>query len=280
MNVEKAREYFSAYQEGTLDGGLRQAFEQELAMNPSLMAEFETFKVTLARLESLRFEAIDIPQDLSERIQARLDRHVWEEKRKTPAPWTMWLRNLALGGLGTAAIVGAVIGLNQRGPVAGAGAINLSHTVDQLQVTRINQGVEVSYKPSSPKTVLLRDGQGNILKTVEISGQTWESGLTNPTENPVVYSVEIQGESNETTYVIPGQSKSTVNAGDATILDLAKAAASFYNIPVALKTNVKDEAVSWSFNAQVKAVDAVSVAVSQKYTVELLDSGVLSIRQK
>jgi len=249
-------------------------------MNPSLSAEFETFKATLARLESLRFEAIDIPQDLNERIQARLDRHVWEEKRKTPAPWTMWLRNLALGGIGTAAIVGAVFGLTQRGNVAGAGAITVSNTADQLRVERVKDGIEVSFKPTSAKSVILRDEQGTILKTVEIDGETWESGLTNPNDGPVVYSVEVKGEATETTYVIPGKNRTTVNSGDPTILDLAKAVADYYNIPLALKTNVKDEAVSWNFSKELKPVDAVTQAVSQNYTVELLDSGVLSIRQK
>ena len=44
MNQEKAKEFFSAYYEGTLEAGLQQSLEQQLRADGNLRREFRDFE--------------------------------------------------------------------------------------------------------------------------------------------------------------------------------------------------------------------------------------------
>src|SRR5947209_1700267 len=81
MNLAKARDYFSAYYEGSLERGLKQAFETRLAEDAQLQAEFAAFEKTMKGLEAFGAVEIEPPADLHERITARLDHAIWEQKR-------------------------------------------------------------------------------------------------------------------------------------------------------------------------------------------------------
>ena len=82
MNIEKAREFYSAYHEGSLDKGLKQAFERQLETDAQVAAEFRLFKQAMEELSQLESEAIEVPSDLHDRISARLDLHILEQRRK------------------------------------------------------------------------------------------------------------------------------------------------------------------------------------------------------
>ena len=115
MNSNKAREYFSAYLEGSLDAGLRQSFERKLATDATVQAEYRAFVSVVEKLNALKDETIDVPYDLHETISSRLDRHVYDNKSKTTFALSGWWRSLALGGLATAAIIATIVSLKGGG---------------------------------------------------------------------------------------------------------------------------------------------------------------------
>ncbi|HTQ08499.1 MAG TPA: hypothetical protein VMI31_00360, partial [Fimbriimonadaceae bacterium] len=92
MTNEKAREFFSAYHEGTLEPGFRVSFEQKLKSDYAVRHEFESFVRAMEKLDALRDEEIEIPADLHDRITARLDRHLYERRKSATPSWSVWIR--------------------------------------------------------------------------------------------------------------------------------------------------------------------------------------------
>ena len=68
MTNDKAREFFSAYHEGTLEPGLCASLERRLEGDASLQAEYAAFAETVESLNSMRFESVEIPAYLGDRI--------------------------------------------------------------------------------------------------------------------------------------------------------------------------------------------------------------------
>src|SRR5688500_10784952 len=99
MNASKAREFFSSYFEGTLDAGLRQAFERRLHTDAEIQAEYRAFERTMGQLSTLKDLEVEVPFDLHERISARVDLHIFEAKRAKGSPWIAMWKPLLIGGL-------------------------------------------------------------------------------------------------------------------------------------------------------------------------------------
>jgi anti-sigma-K factor RskA len=120
MNLAKAREHFSAYYEGSLEGGLKETFERALRSDAQIQAEYRAFERVMADLNLLGEAQPEANEDLHEEIARRLDRHIFERKRQARAPLFGIWKSLALGGLATVALVTAVLQLqsqNQGGPI-------------------------------------------------------------------------------------------------------------------------------------------------------------------
>src|SRR5579862_7354737 len=122
MTHEKARDFFSAYHEGNLEPGILVSFEQKLNGDAALRAEYDRFATTLDQLSALRDTQIEPPVDLNERIAARLDRHVWEQKQVAPKAWFVRLRLVAFSGVAAVLLVGAAISIKNRDNSSGSGA--------------------------------------------------------------------------------------------------------------------------------------------------------------
>jgi hypothetical protein len=283
MNSDKAREYFSAYAEGTLDAGLEQSLEQRLRADSALMGEFRSFRETLDELEFLKDQPVEIPFDLHERITAKLDRHVYEQKQTKAPIFGSWVRNLAFAGLAAAAVFGAIIGLSSRGPVETSGVLPNTvppPAVNQLQVNVIDGGVALQYKPSTNQRLSVRSGtSGSELRQVLVTPEGWANNLENKQPETALFDVSIAGESPSTLIAVPGRSVMREGTGQGTLKEFAKALAGYYREPVVLKTKKPDETVSWNF-APGEAVDAAtSVLDSQRFSVENRRSGVLWIQE-
>src|SRR5260370_39393486 len=120
-----------------------------------MQAEYQAFQETLHELDALRFVSAPVPEDLHDKITARLDLQVWEQKRAGGLGWTGWLRNVALGGVATAAVLGALLSIFSHGNgAAPAGFSGLAS--NQLQATPLDKGVRVSYISSSPHAVTVQ----------------------------------------------------------------------------------------------------------------------------
>ncbi len=82
MTLAKAKDYFSAYHEGSLDRGLKQAFETRLREDTQLQAEYRAFERTMKELEAFGCVEVEPPSDLHDKIAARLDKAIWDQKRQ------------------------------------------------------------------------------------------------------------------------------------------------------------------------------------------------------
>lgn len=284
MTNEKAKEFFSAYYEETLEAGLRLSFEQKLKADRSLKEEYDSFVRAMDSLGVLKFEEIEIPHDLHEQISARLDRHLYEKKQSAKPAWNTWFRSLAFAGIGAVAIIGAMLALTNRGGgVAGDPATSSfgSSTKEQIKYSIKNDGVTLSFAPNSPKTVIITNGGKEVTHTIVGDGKmpALSTLLSNSLPSASVFGIQISGEKGTTYVVIPGTARSSVSKGEGTVVDFAKAASDFYRMPIRVSTVVPNERIVWAFTSP-NAVAESGKALGSNYSVTLLDSGMLEVEQR
>lgn len=281
MTNEKARDFFSAYHEGTLEQGLRVSFEQKLKGEADLRREYDSFVRAMSDLDLMKFEEIAVPEDLHENISARLDRHIFERKRSATPHWSQWLRGLGFAGVGAVAILGAIFALNNNSGGTGPAAAGSISTTDQIAFTVAPDGVSVTFAPASVKTIVVTNaGKEVVRKTIgDAAAPKFKTVLSNSLPNSSVFGVQIEGEPTANFIALPGRIRSSINKGEGTVVDMAKAISDFYRMPVSLSTNSPQERSSWLF-ASSDPVGESSKAAGTSYTVTLLQNGMLEIDQK
>src|SRR5688572_18563817 len=168
MSHDKAREYFSAYYEGTLERGLKETFERALSTDAQVQAEYRAFERLMGSLDVMKTEAPEPEFDLHEAIARRLDKHIYEETRKAKHPIFAWWKSAALGGLATVALVATILQLrtNQTGP----GTAHLVPIVasERFELKSANGSFNLHYSTSGEKTILVRAADGSVLEQREL----------------------------------------------------------------------------------------------------------------
>ena len=270
MNQEKAREFYSTYYEGNLEPGLKQALEQAMGRDASIRSEYREFEQTYEELGSLKFETIEIPFDLNDKILANIDRHLYENRRAQQPAWIIWLRNAAIAGVSCVAILGAALSLRNfgsRGQEAGQAGLGFvptgaSTTKDQLTVEPgANRDATIHFQPSDTETLVIREGLNGPERSrvTVLQGEDYPTRLQNPNAEATVFDLEAKGDKSElrpTLIALPGSSSSSDTKGQGDLEDLAKALASYYRVPVEIKVATPTVTVNWNFQAP----DAVSAA--------------------
>jgi hypothetical protein len=284
MTNDKAREFFSTYYEGTLDLGLQQSFEQKLRNDAELMADYAAFVETMNELDAMRYEEIEVPQNLSDRIATRVEQ-VTDRNRTSAPSWITWLRGLALGSTATAALAFAFVAvqnLQVDGSVATGNVISGSTVnADHLNFKLVDGKVILHYKPTGAKTVVVSSGvTGKEMERFPLDNASLESPLENKLAETSLFDVQVVGEPATTTIAIPGTSRSTEKTGSGDIKKLAAAIAGFYRVPVVLEIQNSDKPVSWDF-VQTDAREAASAAVTAAgYGVDQRTNGMIVIMDR
>jgi hypothetical protein len=269
MNIEKAREHFSAYFEGSMDRGLRQSFERELSQDAQLAAEYRAFEQTMTELGLLPNIEIKVPDDLHEQIMRRVDLAAWEQERKAPATgWLNWFRPLLIG-TAVLAIAGlAVLQMNNRG-TSGAMEANVIPSVApasiaNLSVDRTDTGVMLRFGKAG--TAVIRSQKGEILESVKLAANQGK-GINTQTQ-PQVISVALDNQ-RPVWIAIPGSEKQTLEASQGSLKELASALAGSYQVPVVLSVDDADQAVTWQPGADQITESAAKATESLNLQVEL-----------
>lgn len=268
MNREKAREFFSAYYEGNLDAGLRQTFEQRLKADVELDREYQAFEEAMAQLDTLKFEEIEVPMFLSDRIATRIEQ-VQEQQRPKVAPWNLWLRGLAFSGLAAAAVFAAVVSM--RGGNSNVGQAGLAPTVatEELTLSQKNEGLVLEYRANKSQEIKISSG-GKELETVRLdAGRKLESPLRNANPGTALFEVQVDGSPAKTLIAVPGTSVVRSTSGDGTIAQFAEALAGHYRVPVQVTVNDPNKTVSWNFDST--DVFEAATAALEGYQVQRLD---------
>jgi len=273
MNQEKAREFFSSYYEGNLDAGLKQALELAMNKDASIKEEYREFEKTYDEIGCLKFETIEIPFDLTDRIIANVDRHVFEAKRKQQPVWISWLRNVAIAGVSCVALLGAALSLrNLTGKTAGAGVVTTASTKDELSIEpNTNRDATIHFSPSQSDTLIIREGLGGKERrhAAVMAGEELTTTLENPNESATVFDIETpKSDARSTLIALPGSASSTLKTGKGTLEDFAKALASYYRVPVEVHVASPSIDVTWNFqdpdalNAAQSTLDLARYAIT------------------
>lgn len=277
MNETKAREHFSAYHLGELEPGLREAFERALASDAQIQAEYRAFAATMESLDRLKQIEVPVPPDLHDRITARVDRHVWEQKRaQKPGFLGLW-RSVALGGVAMVALVGALLSLRSSGPLATSGIVP-GPTADAITIRDEQGRASLEYAPTAPAVVVVQSGlDGPELTRFSLDGERLSSPLENTSKEAALVMITVQGKAERTIVALPGTTRHRVAKGQGTIADLARSMAGYYGRAVQLASADPDARVTWELAADAPGK---SVVEGGNVTVTEMTSGVISLQDR
>lgn len=255
MNVNKAREYFSAYFEGSLDRGLKQSFEQALGQDAQLQAEYKAFERTMAELATMSANEVEPPADLHDRIVARLDRHVWEQKQAKPGGIGAWWHRLAIGVAATAVLAIALVQLNSNSQTSSAGIVPVPVNSGKSKVSLgiSPKGLTLSHSQATLSITLL-DSEGKEIDSVTLNNERLEGKLlANSSEHAQLVGIAVSGK--QVLWVaIPGSKRTPLEKAAGSIKDLARALANAYGKPVSVDAAKASLKVSWAAGDEIVAV--------------------------
>lgn len=285
MNSEKAKDFFSAYYEGTLEPGLVLNLEQKFKSDPRLKSDYDAFVTAFASLNALRSEEIEVPIFLSDRIATRLEEarqqrrkslSIFNWRRMKVAPW-------ALAGL---AIVAAGVGIWVKGEgpfiatwlpwFGGHKAQGGGGQVDGPSF--LYQGGKVMLEIQGNHAVQVSDGiTGRVVRTITgDDASSVQPELTNSSAKAELFGIREDGGSTQMVSV-PGQSASASHAkGDGTLAQFALALSDFYHVPVLLENVKLDTKMSWSFEGS-NAGQSARANLESSLSADLRQDGMISI---
>jgi len=276
MNQDKAREFFSAYYEDALEGGLKHSIELQLKTDATLQADYSAFVEAMTQLDGLKHEEIEIPSYLSDRIATRLEQVQDKPKFGFPA-WTTWIRGLAFGSVAIAAITFAVSSLSGGGGPS-IGGFGGAGTVDQLVFKADGPNVVLNYQPNGAKTVIVSSPiSGKEVQRFVLDGQRLQSPIVNSLPNPAIFKVEVLNDKTSSLLVVPGSSTLKAKTGDGSIQDLAIALAGRYHVPVVIDAADVTHHVTWNFSTTDPQVAANQAVSSEGFSVDQRPGGLIKI---
>jgi hypothetical protein len=285
MNSEKAREFFSAYYEGSLDAGLVLALEQKFKTDSGLRYDYDAFASAFAELNTLRDEEIEIPVFLSDRIATRVE-EARQQQRKPFVLWNLpWLR-IAPYALASVAILGAVIGIASKGPVTQAGlfgsVFGAKNEIDPPTFKFDGSNVLLGYQPRGNHTVVISSGTtGNVIRTLNLEDSVAiEPKLNNDNAGAEIFSIR-EDTATAQVVAVPGKVLDTSHpSGEGTLGQFALAIADYYHVPLLLENIPKDKLdakIKWTLDG-IDAGKAANANLEQIHlSADLRADGMLSI---
>ncbi len=278
MNPSKAREYFSAYAEGSLEPGLRSAFERELGNDAQLQAEYKAFEKTVQALEGLQTNAIEVPSDLHERISARLDKHIWDQKQVSKPTLLTWWKAVALGGAATLAIIGVMASISSRsaGSAAGFGpAVQLNVKPSLI----MDNGELILRIPAGSRGIEIRDElTGTLIQSLNpANDRETRSPLRNRSNAARLLTIEFGDGTKKLLVAVPGKVRTKASEDNGTSVELALAAANYYQVAIEL-TNAGDQKWSWNLTGTQPSDAKITGADGAATTIELGRNGLFFVK--
>lgn len=275
MTQDKAREFFSAYYEDSLEIGLRQTLESRLRTDVALRSEYDSFVLAMEALGGLRDEEIEIPSYLSDRIATRLE--AVQEKKAASFLSFAWLRTALAGGLACLALAGAFLALKPgAGGVATGSLVPEGDAVAPFQVSGKDGDATLS-TPATAERVYLVENGGQTRKVRSAEGHPF-SLLTNDNPAAAVFRVRPEAGGPTTLVVVPGKVRKAPTSGEGDLETFGRAISDTYGVTVTLAVARPAERVRWELE-NTDAVNAATASVSELgLTADLSKSGVLTIQ--
>lgn len=249
MNLEKARELYSDYIEGTLDSAMRAAFEAELKRSPDIQSDFDSFKGFYGHLNTLCTVKVPVSLDIEDQIKQKIDLQVWEAKRQKGAGWFRGVRSaafaaavLAIGAVGVITIRSHSMSANQASVLPGA--------ANGPEVSAVGGAVTFKMDPAAASSIVVTDlTTGKLLERVMIpAGHPVSVPLANQNDAASAISINVEGTSHHRIVVLPGRNPKSIMNGKGTLVSFAKALADTFRDPVCIVDLPGTAEVSWSFS--------------------------------
>jgi hypothetical protein len=169
MTCDKAKEFFSELNEGTLNEGLRLKLLQHLHECASCQHEFDSFRNAMQAFAAL--SPVSVPDDLGELIARRLDRIEYDNKlsRQTGS---RWLRYAALGTAAAALIAAIVMWKpnSETGVPAGL-TPRLSTSTTDVRVERVDGEIRIRFDATEDTQVSVFEGGHDYSALPPIDGK-------------------------------------------------------------------------------------------------------------
>ncbi len=251
MNLNKARDFYSAYHEGSLDDGLKQAFERAMATDAEVSAEYRQFVRIMQELKTLD-TPVSVPADLHLKIRERVDANINALERKSHGTgWFFAWKPIAYGAVATAAIIGVVASFSNRGNSAMAtGSLGPNVSDSAPTVTFAEGAVKLQFASSNSNAVTVTEvATGRTLLSKTIVGQSLRSPLRNLDESPTVVSVGFAKQYSTFYVALPGARVSMAQEGSGTLLDFAAAVSGMFSVPIVIDVARADAKVDWNLES-------------------------------
>ncbi|HRJ27452.1 MAG TPA: hypothetical protein PLO61_08100 [Fimbriimonadaceae bacterium] len=278
MNADKARELFSAYHEGTLELHLREVLSRELAQDATLQAEYAAFVRAIEQLSAWQNAEVPYPDDLHEKIAAKLDRHIWESKQTARPGLFAWWKTLALTGAAAATVLAVVMALQRSQPVSTADLTGTLGSPSTPSVSFVNGQLNLD-TPAGRSKVQLHEGWSNdAFETIEADpAREIRSPLQNIDPQAKLIVIRANTTSQPILLAVPGVQAVRNSSGTGTLEKLALAVADFYRTPV----TISEQDLSWSGSWTLKGSDASELQLTANGTLQVrvttLKNGLLRI---
>lgn len=283
MTHDKAREYFSAYHEGTLEPGLRASLERKIAGDSALRSEYEAFSATVGVLDALRFETIESPSYLSDRIASRL-----ESARETASVpfWASWFGQRPASSQASPRFVWAV-GLAACALLASIGLKGMQSAdtfratfydgtgTDSVRWVKSDDGVTATFAGGDARqlSVIPQGGQAENYRLAD--RQPLEVTFSNPNVTTHRFTVT-SGKDVVATIVLPGRRPGSKKPGSGTVDDFAAALADSYRVPVVIKGTPAGGTLKWTFES-MEPRTAAEQGLDGQGSATMMDGNVLQI---
>ncbi|MCH8978237.1 MAG: hypothetical protein IH945_03215 [Armatimonadetes bacterium] len=250
MNQSKARDFYSAYFEGTLDSGLTQAFERALRTEAEIKAEYEQFVRVMDDLKACR-SPVEPPADLHLKIRERVDAHILSTERQERAGvlFFAW-KPLAYGAVAAMAIIGVVASITNRSAGPGeTGTASFAPVRESAPAIVFEDGqTRLSYSAASQNVVsVYRHSDGTLVFEEPLESQTIDSQLFNGAEDATLVSIHFASRYGMLFVAVPGSTIRTDAEGMGTVLELITSLAGKYKVPVVLASDLTAAGISWKF---------------------------------
>jgi hypothetical protein len=251
MNLSKARDFYSAYYEGTLDGGLKQAFERALEQDDQISSEYGQFTRIMQELGTVA-APVEVPADLHLKIRERVDAGIAESQAKSrKANWFFAWKPIAYGAVATAAFIGVVSSISNRNEGTLATA-SLTPAVAETAPTLalVDGELRLQFSSMSPNMLTVTEaGSGRVLLNKSTLGVRIDSPIKNVSSDPVLLSIGFATGFDNFYAAIPGTSSVLNQTGSGTVLDLMKAVSGMYGVQVVTSAIDVSKAVDWDLES-------------------------------
>lgn len=250
MNPDKARELFSEYREGSLSPSLRAAFETVLKSDGELQSEYKQFDEILKDFEGQSAQTVEVPFDLHDKIIARLDKSIFEQRRNAKANWFSGWRLSFAGGLAAVAIIATLFSIKNNNSDRAISGSDFSQGDQQTTFSVSDGELAIKHGKGSGSVVVKNYESGMLIHKYDLESGAIDAKQVNSSANPVLLRVETDSGSKLEVVVIaiPGTEKATTTNGKSNALDFGKAVSAATGEPVRINVTDLSREFDWKID--------------------------------